>query len=233
MEKTRLRLNPSQTAALLPSDIEDCFYSTQGREKFFSKMAEAVPDALFLYDIPQKSCLYTNPQFWIALGMTEGAIEDLQPTLFYCLLHQEDFLLFTEHIEKCTAMADGAVFGAEYRFRHANGESRWFHYRDTVFTRDNDGMPSHMLCAAYDINDHKRNEEALRNQEVQNALVRLISLVSYEINTPLANIKNILFLLRTSASDQSDIRFLQWMEEEIERLARIPRSLLTLPVANS
>jgi nitrogen-specific signal transduction histidine kinase len=94
-------------------------------------------------------------------------------------------------------------------------------------------MPNHMLCAAYDINDYKRNEEALRNQEVQDALFRLISLISYEINTPLANIKNILFLLRTSASDQSDIRYLQWMEEEIERLARIPRRLSTLPVANS
>jgi PAS domain S-box-containing protein len=234
LEKNTRHLDQEQINALQSHHQEKWLTSPQEREKLLSRIAEAVPDVLLLYDISRQSCLYVNPQLATTLALTAGSLETLGPAVFESLLYPDDFSLFSEHVGKCAAMADGDVFEAEYRFRHANGEWRWFHYRDTVFTRDGAGMPRQILCAARDISGYKRHEETLRDQAVQAALVRLVSHVSYEINTPLANIRNMLFLLKNAvASDHPDTKYVQWMEEEIERIARTLRRLSAPSQANS
>jgi PAS domain S-box-containing protein len=226
IKKNTNRLDQVHIDALPSQQQENCAAASPEREKLLSRIAEAVPEVLLLYDISRQSCVYVNSQLATTLALTAGNLAALEPSLFENLLYPDDFSLFSEHVGKCAAMADGDVFEAEYRFRHANGEWRWFHYRDTVFTRDSAGAPHQMLCAARDISNHKRHQETLRDQAVQAALVRLVSHVSYEINTPLANLRNMLFLLKNAvASDHPDTKYVQWMEEEIERIAQTLRRL--------
>jgi PAS domain S-box-containing protein len=221
----------SQPTIFLPlNDDTNRVGILQEREKLLCKVVEAIPDILLLYDIPRKDCLYVNRQLATALELSMESIERLGAALLKNLLYPDDFSLFSEHIDKCVAMLDGDVFEAEYRFRHATGEWRWFHYRDTVFTRGEDGAPHLMLCAVRDINSHKQNEEISRDLQIQATLGRLTSHLAYEINTPLANIKNLLFLLKkTLTPDHPEAKYLHWTEDEVERIALTIRRILTLP----
>jgi nitrogen-specific signal transduction histidine kinase len=90
-----------------------------------------------------------------------------------------------------------------------------------------------MLCAARDITLRKRNEETVRNLEVQAALSHMASYVAYEINKPLANIKNMLFLLRNVVTpDHPDTKYLRWTEDEVDRIAQTLRRISTVSQLN-
>jgi len=202
------------------------FDTSQAQEQLFYQVFEALPDVLLLYDIATKNWVYVNRQLAAALELPIEKIEGMGMALFESLLCPEDFSLFCEHMRNCAMMADRDIFEAEYRLRHANGEWRCFHYQDTVFTRDSEGRPRQMLCAAQDITLRKRNEETVRNLEVQAALSHMASYVAYEINKPLANIKNMLFLLRNVVTpDHPDTKYLRWTEDEVERIAQTIRRI--------
>jgi PAS domain S-box-containing protein len=216
------------------SERNGCWFDTsRAQEQLFYQVFEALPDVSLLYDIATKNWVYVNRQLAAALELPIEKIEEMGMALFESLLCPEDFSLFCEHMRNCAMMADGDIFEAEYRFRHANGEWRCFHYRDTVFTRDSEGRPRQMLCAARDITLRKRNEETVRNLEVQAALSHMASYVAYEINKPLANIKNMLFLLRNVVTpDHPDTKYLRWTEDEVERIAQTIRRISTVSQLN-
>ncbi|HXG22137.1 MAG TPA: PAS domain-containing protein [Methylomirabilota bacterium] len=198
------------------------------------KVAETLPDVVFLYDLPEDGCVYVNRHVAAVLGFSPEEIEKMGTTLLQRLLSPEDLPLFATHMRKCVTMADGDVFETEYRFRHANGAWRWFHYRDTIFARDSAGMPQQVLCMARDITERKEQEQALRDQEVQAALKRMASLVAYEINNSLANLKNLLFLMKNALIlDHPDAKYFQWTEEEIDRVAQTVRRIATFSHADS
>ena len=209
------------------------FDASQEQEQLFHQVFEALPDVLLLYDIATKNWVYVNRQLAAALELPIGKIEKMGMALFESLLCPEDFSLFCDHLRNCAMMGDGDIFEAEYRLRHANGEWRCFHYRDTVLTRDSEGRPRQMLCAARDITLRKRNEETVRNLEVQAALSHMASYVAYEINKPLANIKNMLFLLRNVVTpDHPDTKYLRWTEDEVDRIAQTIRRISTVSQLN-
>lgn len=234
VDQESLPLKPSRARELSASDNEGWGNSSQEREQLLCRVAETVPDALLLYDLSRKSWALINRQLITALALPTDTIEQAAGALFDRLLWPDDSLLFSEHLEKCATMADGEMFEADYRLRHATGEWRWFHYQDTIFTRDSSGAPRQLLCIARDITNRKRNEEALRDEAVQAALGRWTFHVSYEINNPLANIKNILFLLRDALTpDHPDAHYLAWTEDEVERIAQTIRRLSSFSRANS
>jgi PAS domain S-box-containing protein len=215
------------------SSDHNAYWSDTSQEQLFHQVFEAPPDVLLLYDIATKNWVYANQQLAAALELPIGKIEKMGMALFESLLCPEDFSLFCDHLKNCAMMGDRDIFEAEYRFRHANGEWSCFHYRDTVFTRDDEGRPRQMLCAARDITLRKRNEETVRNLEVQAALHHMASYVAYEINQPLANIKNLLFLLRNVVTpDHPDTKYLQWTEDEVERIAQTIRRISTMSQLN-
>jgi signal transduction histidine kinase len=54
---------------------------------------------------------------------------------------------------------DDTVIETEYRMRHSNGEWRWLHTYNTIFTRDSNGEPRQILGTAQDITERKRLEQ--------------------------------------------------------------------------
>lgn len=228
------------TQAGLPKDMEsprEIFYSRSGRvekgeltfqEKgeLLGQIADVMPDILFLYDVAQQGCVYVNRQLSVALGFTYSEICGMGAALFDNLLAPGDLQPFADGIKKLRTSQDDGIYETEYCLRHANGEWRWFHFRVTVFTRDGGGFPELILYAARDMTDYKKYEESLRQAEVLAALRRVSARIEREINTPLANIKNSLFLLRSALlPDHPDTKYLQWSEEEVDRIAEAVRQL--------
>jgi PAS domain S-box-containing protein len=191
-------------------------------------LVDASPDLLFLYDISVRECLYVSRQIFTVLGFSPGEVETMGTLLLENLLHPDDVSLFSEQIRRLILLKDGEVDETECRLKHANGEWRWFHCRGTVLVRDSNGTPQQILGAARDITERKRNEEMLRDQEILAALGRMASRVAHEINNPLANIKNSLFLLKSTAlRDHPDVKYLQWTEEEVDRITQVVKKITT------
>ena len=198
----------------------------QEKNELLSRLTDAIPDILFLYNLAKGCCAYVNRQLSAALGFTDSEIDGMGSALFENLLHPSDLQSFADSIEKLKAFQDDNIQETEYRLHHANGEWRWFHFRATIFTRDSSGLPDLILYAARDMTEHKKYEEVLRQGEVLTALSRMSMQIAHEINTPLANIKNSLFLLRKALfPDHPDTKYLQWSEEEVDRIAEIVRQI--------
>lgn len=189
--------------------------------ELLSLVAEATPDMLLVYNIPSLTCAYVNRQLSVALGFSPREIEQMGLLLFKSLLHPEDLASFSHDLVELARLMDGKVHEAEYRFRHVDGAWRWFHCRATVFSRDSQGLPVQILCAARDVTERRKYEEAIREGAVLAALNRLAARIAHDINNPLANIKNSLFLLRNALlPNHPDAKYLQWSEEEVDRIAQ-------------
>jgi PAS domain S-box-containing protein len=191
-------------------------------------IAEAAPDMLLVYDIPSRTCVYANRQVSVSLGFSRQEIEKMRLFLFDNLLHPEDLVSFSNNLEGLARLADGDVSETEYRFRRVDGEWLWFHCRTTVFTRDVNELPRQILCAARDVTEHRKYEEAIREEEILAALNRLTVRIAHDLNNPLANIKNSLFLLKNALlPNHPGAKYLQWSELEVNRIAQTIQRIST------
>ncbi|WP_145979131.1 two-component system sensor histidine kinase NtrB [Gemmatimonas phototrophica] len=89
-----------------------------------------------------------------------------------------------------------------------------------------DGAVGTLLCEMRDVTERRRSEDALREIGALTTIGRLSARVAHEINNPLAGIQNA-FLLLADAVPQSHPHylFLQAIDDEIQRIARVTRSL--------
>lgn len=197
-------------------------------EEFLKSVAEAVPDLLLVYDIPSRTCVYINQHVSAALGFSWQEVEQMRGSFFERVFHPEDLASFLNSFIGFARLVDREVREMEYRFRHLNGEWYWFQCRTTVFTRDHNGYPRQVLCAARNITEHRKYEEAVREGEVLAAMNRFAARLAHDINNPLTNIKNALFLLRNALLlDHPDAKYLQWSEEEVVRITQIVQRIST------
>ncbi len=131
---------------------EDALRESQLR---YSTLAETVPEVLYT-NSPDGSCDYVSQRFLDYTGMTSeaalgyGWAEALHPV--------DRDRAMTQWKE---SMQTGKDFNAEYRFRRADGEYRWFRAR-SIPMRDSEGTILKWFGVCSDVDDSKRGEQALR-----------------------------------------------------------------------
>ncbi len=138
------------------------------------RIADTLPQVLYLQDIPTGRYLYVNRQIWEILGYTQEQVQQ-EPNFFLKAIHAVDAPSFREHLHNFATISDSGVTSSgvrevvetEYRIRHADGSWRWFRSRDVVFTRGADGAPEQVLGTAWDISDRKQAASALRQSQAR------------------------------------------------------------------
>jgi signal transduction histidine kinase len=102
----------------------------------------------------------------------------------------------------------------EFRLRHANGSWQWMQNRDTVFMRDESGIPTLILGAALDISERKKYEHALNeannklsetNQlltDANNLKTELLGIAAHDLKNPLIVIKNLATILEENSQEE-------------------------------
>ncbi len=187
----------------------------------FRHVIEAVPQMIWVASA-DGALSYSN-QAWRDY-VPPGVARWCEPALF----HPEDYEALSAAWQ--AALDRGEPFSAEVRFlRHSDGSYRWHLLRLTPMDDidgSGDGEVS-WLGAATDLQDQKRNEEALRTAEKLSVTGRMAASIAHEINNPLESLTNLLFLVRLETEENDRARaYLDMTENELERISTITKQTL-------
>lgn len=144
---------------------------------------------------------------------------------WHVALHPDDRAPVLERRRAAVETRDS--FEAEVRLRRADGEYRWFLVR-VVPELDDGGRVVARIGTATDIDDHRRNREALA--AALEAKDEFLAAASHELRTPLAAAKAQvqLSLRRIDQHGASDrlVRSLQVVRAQVDRMTRLVEDLL-------
>lgn len=129
-------------------------------EARFHMLAEAIP-AIVWTAIPGFGLDYCNQRLCEVTGKT---LEQMQGMKWKEALHPDDLPVASDNWEK--AQLTGAPFEAEYRFRTAKGDFRWYSVRVAPM-RDSSGEIVKWFGCRLDIHDQMRHQQLLEEEVKQ------------------------------------------------------------------
>ena len=94
--------------------------------------------------------------------------------------------------------------------------------------RDQTGGTAGMVLVFRDITMERRTQEALLANEKLAVAGRLAATIAHEIHNPLDSVSNLLYLMRTGATEDESKQFMEMAEQELARVTQISRAMLGL-----
>jgi PAS domain S-box-containing protein len=136
------------------------------------EVLENSSDVSYKRNLQTNSYDYLSPVFVRISGYTKEEINTMPLETVMNLMHPADIAETKRVIESAMDNPSGE-YEVNYRFRHKNGQFRWFHDKFTVLC-DASGQPSSLIGSVSDITERKKSETAvellaLRNQTLLNA----------------------------------------------------------------
>jgi PAS domain S-box-containing protein len=186
---------------------------------------DSMPQKIFTAT-PSGAVDYFNPQWLEFTGLTFAQIKDWGWTQF---VHPDDLV---ENVRAWRqAIASGASFHFEHRFRRADGEYRW-HFSRAVPLRDADGNVLMWVGSNTDIHEQKNTADTLREiaaqlSDADRRKNEFLAMLAHELRNPLAPIRNALQFIRLTPDAGDAIRSAaEMMERQIGQMVRLVDDLL-------
>src|SRR5262249_16788980 len=130
-------------------------------QRFVQNVIDGLPIGVSIYDVRQKRIVFINPAVADALGSVSG--EELPESGFIrSLVHPDDWQPFVDHVKKFCGLGESATGQFEFRCCVSGGAWRWFHTRDKVFRRNEDGSVREIISTIIDITERKNAEDHAR-----------------------------------------------------------------------
>ncbi|MCU0629810.1 MAG: PAS domain S-box protein [Methanoregulaceae archaeon] len=130
-------------------------------EHFVQRILDTTPNLVYIFDIQDHRNIYTNREVANYLGYSSEEILSMGARLFEIILHPDDAERVARHYATLGKAKEGEVLELEYRVKNADGRWRWFHSRDTVFARDEEGNVRQILGITDDITDKKNATDTI------------------------------------------------------------------------
>jgi PAS domain S-box-containing protein len=140
-------------------------------------------------------------------------------------VHPDDLARFHQAKAEVCRLRRASPVGFQVRMRNAAGEWRWIRTWSTVFTRDEEGVPTQILSISIDVTDEVEIEEKLRQTERLTSIGTLAAGLAHEINNPLSSVVITAQLLRKAGLGSKADEMLDNLIEDAKRCGRIVRSV--------
>ncbi len=127
-------------------------------EDRFRRMADTIPEVIWITALNPEKVLYTNPSFERIWGLS---VEEFyrNSRLWTETIHPEDRGRVNSLFSKWIADEGGSYHDVEFRIVQPNGAIRWIHERG-VLSRNEQEKPYRLSSISTDITERKRAEEA-------------------------------------------------------------------------
>ncbi|WP_199119467.1 PAS domain-containing protein [Pedobacter sp. ASV28] len=127
------------------------------------KIADAVPDMLYLTDVRCMRIIYSNTRIQSLFNMTQKKIADMGAYFFEKIVHPEDKDKYFESIANLKYAADEDIEEVKYRIIDYQGKVHWLVSKQKVFKRDEEGIPVQIIGISQNITDQVILEEEKNN----------------------------------------------------------------------
>ncbi|MGE0680166.1 MAG: ATP-binding protein [Candidatus Binatia bacterium] len=142
------------------------------RQHLIDRIADTVPDSLYIYDCMTRKIVYANRQSASLFGYPPETPRQWEVDFLKEIVHPKDWGKFIAREERYREAKDDEVVELVYRVKHSDEKWRWLHSRDTVVTRTTEGTPRLIIGVAQDVTERRRGDEALFEG------IQLVSLIS-------------------------------------------------------
>ncbi|MEO1181035.1 MAG: sensor domain-containing diguanylate cyclase, partial [Cyanobacteria bacterium J06636_28] len=120
---------------------------------------------------------YVNGYMENILGYSPEEVRQIGAQFLEAIAHRDNIKTIHQARQKLAQSKSGDIIESEYRLQHKQGNWRWMLCRETIFKWNQDGTPLQLLGTATDITVHKKNAEALQQQNQElTALARVDAL---------------------------------------------------------
>jgi PAS domain S-box-containing protein len=216
----------------LRQSVQEAFREAQVRssetDARYKDIVEAIPEILFTA-LPNGRIDFINRQFYEYTGQ---AADEFKDSGWFEALHPEDAETIPQRWRE--SVVTGKTFNAEYRFRKAEGNYRWFRCR-AVPLRDAAQQIAKWFGICMDITDQKileQEREGLLLREMQardlaevanRTKDEFLAMVSHELRAPLNAVLGWINILRSQEIDEETFKHAL---ETIERSAKSQSTLI-------
>jgi PAS domain S-box-containing protein len=128
--------------------------------------ADAAPDMLYVIDLVTLQMVYVNNRIEELFDKTALEIKELGQNFFETVVYENDKQIFRDNLQALRVSAPGEVVGLTYRLYDHSGNLHWIKTRRTVYLRDEQGQPTHIIGISQDITEQIILQE--RNRQLSN-----------------------------------------------------------------
>ena len=135
------------------------------RERFWSEVVRSVPDLLYVHDMQNKRVLFSNHSLGLKLGYSRDELKAMDDDFWVEVLHPDDSDYYWRIRNLQKVVGDGMLLESVLRWRHRDGQWRWFSIREQALARDAQGRVSRLIGVAKDITEQIEQNQSLRDSE--------------------------------------------------------------------
>ncbi len=134
---------------------------------FINQVSQTIPGILYVFDLSSLRQVYSNRKLEKVLGYTISDIREIGTSFLESIVHEDDIASLRKNVNAFLTAPDGEMRIAEYRVRSKKGNYHWLRSYETVFKRDENGIPSEVIGISIDVTTEKEIALQLQTREQQ------------------------------------------------------------------
>ena len=145
---------------LLKNDIRE-------QSHFNKKITDTSPGMIYVFDLIEQKEIYSNKKLQELFGYSHEEMQAMGSSVLSEIIHPEDLASLDEYIKDFATAEDGEVRSIEYRLRDQKMDYRWIRTYETIFKRNEKGIPVQIIGIALDVHTEIVTAAKLQYREEQ------------------------------------------------------------------